>query len=174
MILQLVESVLRLSTPLLFAALGGLLCERSGVINIALEGLMLVGAFAASAVAQMALAHGAGAAWAPWIGLGGAVGAGVALAAIYGLFVVTFRADQIVAGTGINMLAAGITPFLCKILYGSSSATPSLPVEARFSFEPVAGAWLLLVGVFLFLKSTALGRWIRFAGEKPEIGRAHV
>ena len=100
MIIALIASMLRVSTPLLFAALGGLMCERAGVINIALEGMMLIGAFAGGAVA--ATTHS------PWIGSLGAMLAGMLLAAIYGLFVIRLRADQIVAGTAVNMLAAGL------------------------------------------------------------------
>src|SRR6185295_15012110 len=97
-------------------ALGGLLSERSGVINIALEGLMLAGAFGAAVAA-----HSTGS---PWAGAGAAAGAGMLFAALYGLFVIRLRADQIVAGTAINMLVMGVTPFLCKILYSSTLSTP--------------------------------------------------
>src|SRR5271157_339920 len=101
---QLLESTLRVSTPLIFAALGGMFSERSGVINIALEGMMLVGAFAA--------AVGTLATHSPWVGSAWGVGAGVLLALMYGVFVIWLRANQIVAGTAINMLALGLTPFL--------------------------------------------------------------
>src|SRR5436853_7457857 len=97
MLLQLLASTFRVSTPLLFAALGGLFSERAGVINIALEGLMLFGAFGA--------AVGTLSTHSPWLGSMLGVGAGVALAALYGLFVIRLRANQIVAGTAINMLA---------------------------------------------------------------------
>src|SRR5579863_7200233 len=86
----------RVSTPLIFAALGGLISERSGVINIALEGIMLMGALAA--------AVGTLATHSPWIGSVCAMGAGLAFAAIYGLFAIRLRANQIVAGTAVNML----------------------------------------------------------------------
>src|SRR3954466_210556 len=90
-LVQVFESTLRVSTPLLFAALGGLLSERSGVINIALEGLMLIGAFSAAAVTYGT--HS------PWLGSIAGMGAGIALATFYGLFVIRFRSNQIVAGT---------------------------------------------------------------------------
>src|ERR1039457_5802179 len=106
---QLLASTLRVSTPLIFAALGGVFSESSGVTNIALEGLMLIGAFGAAVVTYVTHL--------PWRGSAGGVGAGVLLAAIYALFVIWLRANQIVAGTAINMLALGLTPFLCKILY---------------------------------------------------------
>src|ERR1700687_1379424 len=98
MILELAGSTVRGSTPLLLAALGGFICERSGVINIALEGLMLAGAFAAAAAAY--------ATGNPWIGMGAGIGAGVFLGVIYALSVIPMRANQIVAGTAINLLSA--------------------------------------------------------------------
>src|SRR4249920_450593 len=91
---SLIFSTIRLATPLVLAALGGLYSERSGVINIALEGLMLAGAFTAATVA--AFTHSA------WIGVAAAVAAGVAVAALHALATITFRADQVVSGTGIN------------------------------------------------------------------------
>ena len=159
-VILLVISTFRVSTPLLFAALGGLISERSGVVNIALEGMMLLGAFTAAAVtyATHSLTLGALA----------AVGSGIVLAGFYALFVIELRADQIVAGTAINLLAAGSTPFFCKILYGSSTSTPSLPLSLRFQFLPV---WVACGCVFLtwaWLKYTPSGLWVLFAGEHPE------
>src|SRR6184192_1521592 len=124
MVFQLLASTLRLATPLIFAALGGLMSERSGVINIALEGLMLIGAFGA-AVGTL-VTHS------PWTGSALGLAAGVALAAIYGLFVIRLRANQIVAGAAINMLALGLTPFLCKVLYDATGSTPAIPIGERF------------------------------------------
>jgi ABC-type uncharacterized transport system permease subunit len=157
---HLFASTLRVSTPLVFAALGGLICERSGVINIALEGIMLIGAFAAAAAA-LAL-HS------PWAGAGAAVVAGGLLTVFYGFSVIRLRANQVVAGTAINMLAAGAAPFLCKILYGSSGSSPSLPIEDRFQTAPIWIAIVVLLVVTLWLRATPSGLWIRFAGEHPE------
>lgn len=158
-LMALLGSMFRVSTPLLFASLGGLVSERSGVVNIALEGLMLMGAFAGAAVALKTSS--------PWLGAGAAVLAGMALAAAYGLFVIRFRANQIVAGTALNMLAAGVTPFLCKILYGSTGATPSLSLEARFNIAPIWMAWVVLLICALWINYTPSGLWLRFAGENP-------
>lgn len=157
---QVLASMLRVSTPLLFGALGGLVSERSGVINIALEGLMLIGAFAAASVAY--------ATGSPELGFLAGMGAGAAFAALYALFVIALRANQIVAGTAINMLAAGATPFLCKIFFDSTGATPSLPLEARFSFTPVYLAWILVAACWAWMRLTRSGLWVRFAGEHPQ------
>jgi simple sugar transport system permease protein len=159
-VVPLLGSTLRVSTPLIFAMLGGLASERSGVVNIALEGMMLVGAFAGAAVA--AQAHS------PWVGFAAAGGAGMALAAVYALFVIEWRSDQIVAGTAINLLAAGITPFATKILYGSTIGTPPLPIELRFQSAPIWIALMLSVLAWATLKYLPVGLWVRFAGEHPE------
>jgi ABC-type uncharacterized transport system permease subunit len=159
-LVPILAATLRVSTPLIFAALGGMLSERAGVINIALEGMMLVGAFAGGAVAFGA--HS------PWIGAAAAALAGIALAAIYGLFVIRLRANQIVAGTAVNMLAAGATPFLTKILYGSTTATPSLPMELRFQAAPEWAAFALVGLTWAWMRFTPSGLWMRFAGEHPE------
>jgi ABC-type uncharacterized transport system permease subunit len=158
--LTLLTSTLRVSTPLLLAALGGLVSERSGVINIALEGMMLVGAFAAASVA---LATGSA-----WLGAAAGALAGVALAAVYAVFVIRFRANQIVAGTAINMLALGLTPFLSKIFFASTGATPAVPIDGRFQIAPVYWAAFLTVAVWAWMRWTPSGLWVRFAGEKPE------
>ncbi|MCM2278821.1 MAG: ABC transporter permease [Oligoflexia bacterium] len=160
MVEQLAGSTLRVSTPLLFAALAGLLCERAGVINIALEGLMLVGALAAAAAA---LQTGS-----PWAGAAGGAAAGAVLAALYALTVIRLRSNQIVAGTAMNMLAAGLTPFACKLLYGSSGATPSLELGARFGSAPIWLAWGLVLCCWAWLRFSVSGLWVRFAGENPE------
>jgi len=156
---ELTVSTFRVSTPLLFAAMGGLFSERSGVINIALEGLMLVGAFAAAATA----AHTGS----PVDGALMGAAAGLGLAAIYAFSVVTLRSDQIVAGTAINMLAFGLTPFLCKILYDSTGSTPSLSMSARFEWGPILWAFIAVAVAHLVVYSTRFGLWVRFAGEHP-------
>lgn len=160
MIGQLLESTARVSTPLIFAALGGLLSERSGVVNIALEGLMLLGAFGA--------AVGTLATHSPWLGSACGAGAAVLLAALYGLFAIRLRANQIVAGMAINMLALGLTPFLCKVLYDVTGSTPAIPIGERFRIAPLYGGWMLVAACWVWLKHTPAGLWASFAGEHPE------
>jgi simple sugar transport system permease protein len=157
---QLLESTLRVSTPLIFAALGGLFSERSGVINIALEGMMLMGAFGA--------AVGTYVMHSPWLGTVGGIVAGVLLAGVYGLFVICLRANQIVAGTAINMLALGLTPFLCKVLYDVTGQTPAIPLAERFQSAPLYLSWIMVALCWLWLKQTRGGLWVSFAGERPE------
>jgi|GEM_PF-9621 len=153
-------STFRVSVPLVFAAMGGILSERSGVINIALEGLMLVGAFAAATAAS--LTHS------PWIGAAFGVLAGIVLAALYALFVIQFRADQIVAGTAINLFAFGVTPLLTKAFFDSTGATPSLELADRFGSQPLFLALLTVLVISAWFRYTRLGLWVGFAGEHPE------
>jgi ABC-type uncharacterized transport system permease subunit len=157
---QVGASTLRVSTPLLFAALGGLVSERAGVINIALEGMMLVGAFAGAVVALRS--HS------PWAGAGAAAAAGTALAALYGVCVIGLRANQIVAGAAINMMAAGTVPFASKLLFDSTGSTPALAMEQRFESAPVWMAWGLVAALAWTLRHLPIGMWIRFAGEHPK------
>ncbi|MGE0614667.1 MAG: ABC transporter permease [Bacteriovoracia bacterium] len=159
-LLALLDSTMRMSMPLLFAALGGLLSERSGVVNIALEGLMLIGAFCGVVVTLGS--HS------PTLGLFGAAAGGAALAGLYGVTVIRWRADQIVAGTAINFLAFGVPPVLCKLWFNSTTSTPSLPIEERFTLAPLVMGWIALSIVAAWLRWTRSGLWLQFAGESPE------
>src|SRR5256885_7586089 len=93
-------SAIRLATPLIFAAIGGLFSERAGVINIALEGLMLAGAFTSATVTYYS--------GNPWVGLAAAIAAGVFIASLHAVVSISFRADQVVTGTAINILMLGV------------------------------------------------------------------
>ena len=104
-------AMLRYATPLLFAALGGLFSERSGVINIALEGMLLMGAFFAVLGADLT------GSW--FLGVLIGMASGGVLAFIHALFAVTLRADQIVSGTALNFLAFGITTYMFLNRYGT-------------------------------------------------------
>ncbi|HSU54637.1 MAG TPA: ABC transporter permease [Candidatus Dormibacteraeota bacterium] len=156
----LAAATLRVSTPLVFAAIGGLLSERAGVINIALEGMMLIGAFGAAA--------GALATHSPWLGAFIGSGCGILLAAVYALFAIQFRANQIVAGMAINLLALGITPFLCKLFYDVTGSTPALGLDQRFQVAPFYACWMLVGLVFLWTKYSRGALRLSFAGEHPE------
>jgi len=94
--------------------------------------------------------------------------AGALLAALYGLLVIRLRSNQIVAGAGINMLALGLTPFLCKLIYGQTGNSPSLPTEERFHSAPLYLAWLRALALFFWLRHTRHGLWLSFAGENPQ------
>src|ERR1044071_6865547 len=119
--LSLLASMIRLSTPLILAALGGMFSERGGVINIALEGIMLAGAFTAAAV-TVKLGN-------PWIGLMAAATAGLLVALIHAVASIQFKADQVVVGTAINILFLGVPPLVSGALFESTGSTPQLPRE---------------------------------------------
>jgi ABC-type uncharacterized transport system permease subunit len=162
--IALIFSTIRLATPLLLAALGGLYSERAGVINIALEGLMLAGAFTAAAVT-----HYAGS---PWIGLLAGVAAGVAVAAIHAVACIRFKADQVVSGTAINILMTGVPAMMSGALFLSSGSTPQIPKDDLIPWTPVVLA-LLLVGVTWYvLARTPFGLRLRAVGENPEAADA--
>lgn len=133
---DLFASAIRMATPLALAAIGGTICERSGVVNIALEGIMLVGAFFGVVVT---LATGN-----VWIGVLGAVAAGVALSAIHAFASVTLRMEQVVSGTALNILALGLTGFLMEVIYGHPGATDSVAHQLGPVFDfPSGGAGVL-------------------------------
>ncbi len=159
--LDLLLSVLRFSAPLLLAALAGLYSERSGVIQISLEGFMLAGAFSAASFASLV---GSGA-----YGLVFAILVGLLCALFYGFLVIGLRVDQIIAGTVINMLAWGGIPVISKAVFGSSASTPSLDISVRLpSWFPIVLALGAIVFTTFLVRRTALGLWLTFAGENPD------
>ncbi len=171
----LVASTIRLATPLILAALGGLFSERSGVINIALEGKMLAGAFAAAAMTYAAdVRFGMGSA-SPWIGLLAGMLAGLLIAAIYAVSCIKFKADQQVSGAAINILMLGIPGFLSGALFLSSGSTPQLPKDHLLPQNPAVIAFAIGVLVFVIwyvLYKTPFGLRLRSVGEKPEAADA--
>ena len=160
MIFELIPSTLRMSTPLGFAALGGIYSERSGVINLALEGMMLIGAFGYVVGTQIS--------GSTWIGLLVGTSFGLMMALLHAIATVTFQAEQVVTGIGINILALGITEYL--------SPTPKqvdglphweLPLIGSYSFM-VYLLPILMVASHIFLFKTPWGLRLRAAGESTE------
>ncbi|WP_108661205.1 ABC transporter permease [Acuticoccus kandeliae] len=186
-IMQIMGSTLRLSTPLILCAMAGLFSERAGVVDIGLEGKLLMGAFVAAAVAS--------ATGSPWIGLIGAMLAGMALALVHAFACVTHRGDQIVSGVAINILASGLTVVIGIALFAQGGQTPplsraerfgevNLPFTETFASIPYFGPFYteilsgqnILVYVALLavplagwvLYSTTFGLRLRAVGEAPE------
>src|SRR5215211_7497240 len=157
-------SALRLATPLLLAALGGLFSERAGVINIALEGLMLAGAFTAAAVTWYA--------GSPLVGLVSAVLAGAAIAGVHAVACIRYRADQVVSGTAINILMTGVPALLSGAFFLSSGSTPQIPRENLIPLTPVVIAILLVPLTYYVLYYTPFGLRLRAVGENPEAADA--
>jgi len=172
--------MIRISTPLILAALGGLYSERGGVINIALEGIMLSGAFTAAAVT--ALYHN------PWLGLFSAAIAGLLVSLIHAVASIRFRANQVVVGTAINILFLGVPPLVSGALFQSTGSTPQLPREQTLpdwniplidripvlsqllsGHKPIVFLALLMVPVTHYiLFRTRFGLRLRAVGENPE------
>lgn len=173
-------AAVRISAPLLFAATGELLVERSGVINLGVEGAMLAGALAA------ALGAGLGG---PWIGVIAAVAAGVAVASVFAAVALGARADQIITGTAVTLGAIGLTGAVYRSAYGAGGPGLSLPTFAALPIPglasiPVVGpalfaqpvltylAWLLVPAVWWFLFRSWWGLALRAIGESAEAAHA--
>jgi len=146
--------------------------ERSGVINIALEGKMLAGAFTAAAVTYAADAKlGMGNA-SPWIGLLAAILAGLFIAAIYAVTCIRFKADQVVSGAAINILMFGMPGFLSGAFFLSSGSTPQLPKEHLIPLTPIVIAFAMVAVSWYVMYRTPFGLRLRSVGEKPEAADA--
>ena len=161
----LIFAAIRSATPLIFAALGGLFSERSGVINIALEGLMLAGAFTA-AVTTYQTGN-------PYVGLLSGVAAGGLLALLYAFACIKFEADQVVAGMAINFLMIGLPALISGAIYDSAGSTPqidkvnqlpnfynSISIASILAFALVPICWYVLY-------KTPFGLRLRATGENP-------
>lgn len=160
---NLLKTVLRMATPLVFAAMGGLLCERSGVMNIGLEGMMLTGAFVA--VLGTYYLHN------PWAGLVCAILAGGAVGLIHAFWSIGLRSDQIVTGTAINLLAVGLTIFLLQRIWDQAGQSPkveTLPTVTGGMSVLVPMAFLTVPIVWYFLRSTKPGLRLMASGENPQ------
>lgn len=173
-------ATIRTATPLALAALGEVLVERAGLINIGLEGAILAGAFGALVGAT---AGGLG------VGYAGAVGAGLIVGALFALCVVALKADQIITGTALTLLSIGATGTLYRALYGSAGAALTLPTSAPLHIPGLAdipwiGAALFAqppVTYFVYLLAPALAWWLghthaglalRAIGERPDAAEA--
>ena len=172
----LTAAMLRYATPLAFAAMGGIFCERSGVVNIGLEGMMLSGAFFGILGADKLNS---------WpLGLLCAALAGGLFALVHAFFAIHLRADQVVSGFAINFLALGITGYLFIDIYGGEGTPPNIPeipnvhlsfLEDWYFIGPVLGnlnlmiwlAFLTIVATWVVLFKTPVGLRIRAVGEHP-------
>ena len=174
------EATVRTATPLALAALGELVVERTGIINIGLEGALIGGAFGALAGAGVG---------GTTIGYLAGASAGVIVALIFALFVVRLRADQIITGTAVTLLAVGLTGTLYRILYGEAGAALSIPTSGPITIPglgalPVVGRGFFaqpLITYVVYLGFPLLGWWLyrtraglalRAIGERPEAADA--
>ena len=161
-----VTQMIRIAIPYLFAASGGVVAERAGIVSLTLEGFMLTGAFAA--------VLGTNYSGSPWIGvLAGMVG-GLIFGAIHAVASILYRADQVVVGVAINLLAIGVTRFFLKLFFASSSNSPRVAgfggnIHAAGFDNPLLWLGLLCAPVVAFvIYKTPFGLRVRAAGEHPD------
>ncbi|MFA5550148.1 MAG: ABC transporter permease [Trueperaceae bacterium] len=184
LLLALVSSMIRATTPLLFAALGGLFSERSGVVNIALEGIILFGALAAAVTAQLIEAPhlreslSARVWYAPWLGVLAAMVVGGIIGWIHAVVSIRYKADQIISGTAINLMGVGIPAVILSGLYNNTAT--STPIRNRLptweflgidglAFSPLVYLAFILVPITWFVVfRTPFGLRLRSVGEHPE------
>jgi len=180
------QNTLRTATPVVLAALGVLMTDHVGIMNIGMDGMMLCGAF--FAVLGSCFLGG-------WVGgLALALAVGLLLGAFFGLFVVKFKSDEYIIGVALNIFAGGLTVFLLRTIFGVAGAfsgTAELPISPLPKIDipglkniPVLGdllsgntllvyaSWLLVIGAYVLIYRTPLGFWLRAAGEQPEALRA--
>lgn len=170
--LALIGAMITTATPLILAALGELLCERSGVLNLGIEGTMYAGAFVGFVAA--------GRSGSAWAGLAVAMAAGALAGLLVALLTVTLGVNQHVAGIGTTLLLIASCDFANRLLYGAGTVPQVPKFPLLFPDVPVAGQYvltyltLLLVvpAVFLVLRSTGFGLRLRAVGENPEAADA--
>jgi ABC-type uncharacterized transport system permease subunit len=169
-VLAFLAQTLRIAIPYLFAASGGVISERSGLIGLGLEGYMLGGAFCGAVASYYS--------GSPWVGLLGAIAGGAALALLYAVTAIRFRADQVVVGIAVNLLVTGATRFFLRLAFHSSANSPRVPgfgAEqsgtglAALASNPLIWLGIIAVGVMAWLiYRTPYGLRVRAAGEHPE------
>jgi ABC-type uncharacterized transport system permease subunit len=176
-LIEITAATVRIGTPLLFAALGGLISERAGTFAVGIEGMMLAGAFG-GAIALLTTGS-------PLLGILIAAASGAAVGAVVAIATAKFRADQMVTGLAVNILALGLTSFLLRGLFGGRAPVIRLPTLGAWPIPylsdiPVVGmilfrqpalvyvALLLTVAMTVFLAKTRTGLMLRAVGDGPE------
>jgi general nucleoside transport system permease protein len=161
---------LRIAVPYLFAAAGGIVSERAGIIALTLEGFLLTGAFCATIGSYYS--------GSPWIGILAGIGGGLVAALLHAVATIRYRADQVVVGIAMNLLAVGVTRFFLRLAFDSSSNSPRIPGFAGTDMgnsvlsslaNPLV--WLGIIAMVVvgwLLYRTPFGLRVRAAGEKPE------
>ncbi len=174
---------LMFASPIIIAALGGLFSERSGIVNIALEGIMMIGAFSAATVTVLLEASTP---LAPWIGLAAGLVAGIIFSLLHAVASVNMKADQTISGTALNILASGLTVYLCQIIFhqqrtrsfsnGIQKMTvpflDKIPLLGRMFFIENYPTFYIAIVLVLFtwilVYKTPFGLRLRSCGEHPQ------
>lgn len=161
------------STPLIFGALGGVVSERSGVVNIGIEGMMTIGAFVGAAVGYYSSSA--------WLGLLMAALAGGLFSVLHAVAAITFKADQTVSGMALNLIGPGLALFSCRVLFdGSVTSKPCPNILPKIFGDGVSGAWgnlnlnisfvlavIVTILIWFILYRTKWGLRVRAVGEHP-------
>ncbi|MGL4982916.1 MAG: ABC transporter permease [Treponemataceae bacterium] len=168
--LGMLPSILMMASPILITAVGGMICERSGVVNIALEGLMSMGAF--SAAAAHVLMESSLGGFSVWLSLLFAAFFGMLFSLIHAFASISLKADQTVSGTGLNLLSTGLTIFLSQILFSMDRTKPFhlglLPLKNFFGVYPtIFVAIIVVVASWILLYKLPFGLRLRACGEHP-------
>lgn len=149
LIILMFPTVLLVATPIIIGALGGLFSERSGIVNICIEGIMVIGAFTGATVCYFLEKVPSVSAYAGWIACFVAIFAGMLYSILLALSTITFKADHTIAGTAINMLSIGLGIYLCQIIFGQQRSEAFVKGIGRVSKIPVLGD-IPLIGDMLF------------------------
>jgi len=166
-IITMIPSILMIVSPILIAAMGGLVSERSGVVNIALEGLMGIGAFTAAALHYFLEMHTG---FSVWISIAAAGIAGLLISLIHAVASVSLNADQVISGTGINLLSTGGTAFLAQVIFRMERTAPFRLGMMPGFWGIYPTAWIALSVVLVtwyVLYRRPFGLHLRACGEHP-------
>ena len=164
-----ISTIMMLAAPILIIATGGMICERSGVTNVGLDGLMSIGACTAAIVHQLMEAAGVGRI-SLTVALLVAALVSMLISVLHAIASVDLKADQTISGTGINLLAAGITVFACQRIYGTDRSTEfkMRMVKDELGFYPTLYiAIVVVVLAWFLLYKTPFGMHLRACGEHP-------
>jgi ABC-type uncharacterized transport system permease subunit len=180
------SAALRLAVPISLAAIGGIFAEKSGVINIGLEGLLIISAFTGVLVTQLVSSSTSSVAGIPaiWIGFFGGILASIVLSLLFAVICIEFKADQIIAGLAVWLVALGLAPFVSTVVFGGPNSptisrfeTWTIPVlseipylgEVLFNARPIVYMMLLAVPIsWYMLNRTSFGKWVEASGENPK------
>ncbi|KDS92011.1 ribose ABC transporter permease [Halorubrum saccharovorum] len=161
------SSTARLAAPIVLAGLGGIFAEKSGVINIGLEGLLIISAFASVYVASVVgIGNAVLGVPAIWVGFLAGIAASTALSGVFGIVCIEFKADQIIAGLAVWLIALGLAPFMSTVFFGGVN-TPNLGASVGWEYSAVM-VIAATIASWWALNRTAFGKHLRAAGENPK------
>lgn len=181
-----IPGILMVAAPIIIASLGGLFCERSGIVNICLEGFMMVGGFVAATLCFFFEQNPALSGYAGWLSLIGAILAGIVYSTLLALSTINFKADHTIAGTAINLLAGGLTLYLCQIIFQQQrtssfevgiSKVKQVPILSDIPiighafkniYPTIAVAFIVVILTYLLVFKTRFGLRLRSCGENPQ------